>query len=157
MINSNKTIRTIDIVCRISLAIIFVVAGFPKIIHPLVFATSIQAYGILPDLLILPAAIFLPWFEIFLAINLVLNKPFAIWGSIIILLIFIVILSYAIYLGLDIDCGCFGPEDPEAEAFSGLRTTLKRDLLFLLLAVIPLVIKRKFKPFTQESTCSLHH
>jgi hypothetical protein len=37
-------------------------------------------------------------------------------------------------MGLDVDCGCFGPEDPEAEAFHGLRTALYRDL-FMLAAV----------------------
>jgi hypothetical protein len=31
-------------------------------------------------------------------------------------------------LGLDIDCGCFGPEDPESRAYGGLRTALYRDL-----------------------------
>jgi hypothetical protein len=34
-------------------------------------------------------------------------------------------------MGLDVDCGCFGPEDPEAEAFHGLRLSLFRDLVMM--------------------------
>jgi hypothetical protein len=45
------------------------------------------------------------------------------------LLLFIGVLSYAVWLGLDIDCGCFGPEDPEHRAFAGLRMALFRDVL----------------------------
>jgi hypothetical protein len=30
-----------------------------------------------------------------------------------------------------VDCGCFGPEDPEAEAFHGLRLSLFRDLVMM--------------------------
>jgi hypothetical protein len=48
------------------------------------------------------------------------------------LLLFIGVLSYGLYAGLDIDCGCFGPEDPEHLAFSGLRTALLRDFLFCI-------------------------
>ena len=51
-------------------------------------------------------------------------------------------LSYAIFLGLDIDCGCFGLEDSEAQAFAGIRVALMRDLLFVVFAVIPLVLRK---------------
>ena len=41
------------------------------------------------------------------------------------------VLGYGIWMGLDVDCGCFGPEDPEAEAFHGLRLSLFRDLVMM--------------------------
>jgi len=47
------------------------------------------------------------------------------------LVLFIAILGYGIWMGLDVDCGCFGPDDPEAEAFHGLRLPLYRDMLML--------------------------
>jgi len=47
-------------------------------------------------------------------------------------LLFIAVLIFGIHLGLDIDCGCFGPNDPEAEAFHDLRGALMRDFLLLL-------------------------
>ena len=48
------------------------------------------------------------------------------------MVLFMGVLSYGIFLGLDIDCGCFGPEDPEAEAFHNLRGALFRDSLLML-------------------------
>ncbi len=47
------------------------------------------------------------------------------------LVLFMVVLGYGIWMGLDVDCGCFGPEDPEAEAFHGLRLSLFRDLVMM--------------------------
>ena len=47
------------------------------------------------------------------------------------LVLFIIILGYGIRMGLDVDCGCFGPDDPEAKAFHGLRVSLYRDLAML--------------------------
>jgi len=44
---------------------------------------------------------------------------------------FIGVLSYGIAIGLDIDCGCFGPGDPEGEAFHSLRSALMRDCFML--------------------------
>jgi len=43
--------------------------------------------------------------------------------------VFMSILGYGIHMGLDVDCGCFSAEDPEAEAFHGLRSALYRDLV----------------------------
>jgi hypothetical protein len=45
--------------------------------------------------------------------------------------LFIAVLAYGLWMGLDVDCGCFGPEDPEAEAFHALRLSFYRDLLML--------------------------
>jgi hypothetical protein len=47
------------------------------------------------------------------------------------LVLFITILWYAIWIGLDVDCGCFGPEDIESKAFHGLRLSLFRDMVML--------------------------
>ena len=47
------------------------------------------------------------------------------------LVLFMVVLGYGIWMGLDVDCGCFGPEDPETKAFHGLRLSLFRDLVMM--------------------------
>jgi rhodanese-related sulfurtransferase len=44
------------------------------------------------------------------------------------LAIFMAILVYGIRMGLDVDCGCFGPEEIESRAYHGLRQALQRDL-----------------------------
>lgn len=132
----------LDICCRLGLAVMFLVAGLPKMFHPYVFANSVEAYGILPDFLILPAAITLPIIEVVLAVALIRNRKEGLWGSIALLLIFIAALGYAIYMGLDIDCGCFGPEDPEGHAFSNIHEAIVRDVVFVVMAIIPLCIHK---------------
>ena len=43
--------------------------------------------------------------------------------------VFIAILVYGIRMGLDVDCGCFGPDDIESRAYHGLKAALHRDLV----------------------------
>jgi hypothetical protein len=43
--------------------------------------------------------------------------------------IFIAVLGYGLWMGLDVDCGCFGPEDPEGKAYAGIRPALYRDFV----------------------------
>jgi hypothetical protein len=118
-------------VLRWGLGAIFIYAGSAKLLAPEVFAVLIEAYGIVPESLLLPFAVALPVLEVAAGIGLL----FDIDGSLAVitglLVLFVAILGYGIRMGLDIDCGCFGPEDPESMAFHGLRTTFYRDLLML--------------------------
>lgn len=129
------TFKWLSLAARLLLAGVFVIAAVPKLFEPEAFAVTISAYGLLPDNLVYPAAVILPVFELFLAVGLLLGWHWAILATIVLYVVFISILSYGVYLGLDIDCGCFGPEDPEHEAMAGLRTALYRDLLLLVPAV----------------------
>jgi uncharacterized membrane protein len=114
------------------ISVTFLVAAIPKLFNPYQFTATIDAYAILPDMLLLPTAIVLPVLEILLAIGLLFNSLKSKIGTIVMLLFFIALLSYSIWLGLDIDCGCFGPDDPEHTAFQGLRIALVRDIAMLL-------------------------
>lgn len=124
--------RWFDRGARWLLAGVFLYAGLPKILHPELFAEIIGAYGLLPHWLLLPAAIVLPWAELLAALLLIRNRREGLWLTSLLMVCFILVLSYGISMGLDIDCGCFSPEDPEHTAFSGLRTALFRDVLLLL-------------------------
>jgi uncharacterized membrane protein YphA (DoxX/SURF4 family) len=108
------------------LAGIFLYSGMVKLADPGAFATVIAGFGLLPKALILPVAIILPVLEVVAAIGIF----FAIRGSLEVitgmLVLFIIVLLHGIHLGLDIDCGCFGPEDPE-QAYKSLRVALARD------------------------------
>lgn len=130
-----KTMDWIYRLCRWTLGILFIYAGGAKLLDPVVFAVLIEAYGIVPQVLLMPAAIVLPLLEVIAGIGLLLD----IRGSLAViaglLLLFMAILVYGIWMGLDVDCGCFGPEDPESEAFHGLRLSLYRDL-FMMAGVI---------------------
>jgi len=117
--------------CRWLLGSIFIYAGGTKLLEPEIFAVLIEAYGIVPELLLMPVAVGLPLLEMIAGIGIL----FDIRGSLALitgsLVLFIVVLGYGIWMGLDIDCSCFGPEDPETEAFHGLRTALFRDLAMM--------------------------
>jgi len=120
--------------CRCGLGGIFIYAGSVKLLEPTTFAILIEAYGMLPDALLLPVSIALSALEVAAGIGLL----FDIRGSLAVITallgLFIMVTGYGLWMGLDVDCGCFGPEDPEAAAFHGLRATLLRELT--LLAVV---------------------
>jgi uncharacterized membrane protein YphA (DoxX/SURF4 family) len=118
-------------ISRLSLGGIFIYAGSIKLLEPKTFAILIETYGIVPESLLMPVAIILPILEVAAGIGLI----FDIEGSLSLiaglLVLFIAILGYGIWMGMDMDCGCFGPEDPESEAFHGLKASLHRDLIML--------------------------
>lgn len=122
----------LDLISRWLLAAVFFAASIPKILSPVTFAGVIGAYGLVPEMFLFPVAIVICWGEFITAIGLLLNRRWALLSTLAFMVIFMVVLSYGIYLGLDIDCGCFGPEDPEHIAFSGLRMALGRDLLLMI-------------------------
>ena len=113
------------------LGFMFLYSGGMKLLDPITFAVLIEAYGLVPDGLLLPVAVILASLEVIAGVGLVLDIRGSLSVIAGLLALFIAILGYGIHMGLDVDCGCFGPEDPEAEAFHGLRPALYRDLVML--------------------------
>ncbi len=118
------------------LGIIFMGAGCAKLMAPDRFATLIAAYGIVPDFLLLATAIGLPALEVVAGLGLLLDIRGSLWIIAGLLVLFIAILAYGIWIGLDVDCGCFSPQDPEAESFHDLKGALYRDAVMLLGVVL---------------------
>jgi uncharacterized membrane protein YphA (DoxX/SURF4 family) len=116
---------------RVLLCIIFLWSGISKLMAPKEFAVIIDSYGLIPEAWILPLAIFLPLLEMIFGLGLLLDIKGSLGGITGLLMLFVVILSYGIWLGLDVDCGCFGPQDLEAEAFHSLRPALYRDFAMI--------------------------
>ncbi|MBW1841865.1 MAG: DoxX family membrane protein, partial [Deltaproteobacteria bacterium] len=114
---------------RIILGTVFIGSGTAKLLNPLPFTVIIEAFGMIPESWITPVTVIIPALEVIGGIGLLLD----IYGSLALittmLALFMLILIYGIWMGLDIDCGCFGPGDPEAEAFHGLRPALYRDIV----------------------------
>ena len=130
-INMLKTVWTYRVV-RWVLAGMFLAAGVIKLSDVDTFASVIAAFGLAPKPLVPFIALGLPVLEILAALGLV----FDVKGSLSILtgltVFFIFVLSYGMYMGLDVDCGCYGPGDPEGEAFASLRTSFYRDLIMMI-------------------------
>ena len=116
---------------RWSLGSIFIYSGVTKLFAPITFAVLIDAYGLVPDILLMPIAVVIPLFEVLAGAGLMVDLRGSLGAITGLLLLFIVILGFGIWMGLDVDCGCFGPEDPEAKAFHGLRTALYRDMIMM--------------------------
>lgn len=116
---------------RWGLGCIFVYSGITKLYAPITFAVLIDAYGLVPEPMLMPVAVIIPLLEVLAGVGLVIDLR----GSLAIitglLVLFVAILGFGIWMGLDVDCGCFGPEDPESRAFHGLRTALYRDIAML--------------------------
>jgi hypothetical protein len=134
----NRMLRKLDMtnwfykLARWTLGAVFIYAGSIKLLALKPFAVLIEAYGIVPEGLIIPVAVFLPALEVAAGIGLVFDIEKSLGVITGLLILFLVLMIYGIWMGLDIDCGCFGPEDPEAEAFHGLRLSLYRDLIMLV-------------------------
>lgn len=117
-------------ISRWAVAGVFAYAGFQKSADPLAFADSIASFAILPDRLINLVALFLPPFEILLALAVatgIRRRP-ALVGLIVLLAVFMGALGSALARGIAIDCGCFGSAEP---SFSAAWRTLLRDLPLL--------------------------
>ena len=137
----------LDLLGRWIISLIFLAAAIPKLFNVHGFASVIDAYDILPEILLLPTAVVLPVLEIVLALGLLLNSLKSKVGVTAMLLFFIFLLSYSIWQGLDIDCGCFGPEDPEFKAFRGIRVALVRDIVML----VPLIYSFWYHRYHQDT------
>ncbi|HXE62238.1 MAG TPA: MauE/DoxX family redox-associated membrane protein [Bryobacteraceae bacterium] len=124
--------RWLLVIGRLILGVIFVYAAYAKLRAPWIeFAGSLAAFQLLPDNLLEPFARTLPLFELILGLGLISGiwqRWFSLAASLLLVLFFsVMVRSYA--MGLQIDCGCFGP----GEALG--PKTLARDFTMLALAV----------------------
>ncbi len=134
MFGGNQIMRLSGWIYRIvrwGLGGIFIYSGATKLLAPQIFAVLIDAYGIVPEDLIMPVALILPALEVVAGVGLLFDLRGSLSLIAGLLMLFVAILGYGIRMGLNVDCGCFGPEEPEAKAFHGLRLALYRDMAIL--------------------------
>ncbi|MFC1822784.1 MauE/DoxX family redox-associated membrane protein [Thermodesulfobacteriota bacterium] len=144
LIMSNWAYRVI----RWFLVLVFMYAGMSKLFDPQSLAVVIESYDLVPESGIMPITFILPALEVLAAVGLLFDVRGSLTAISGLLFLFMIILTYGIWMGLDVDCGCFGPDDPEAEAFSGLRTALYRDMVMLagIFYLYFLRFKKSFQP-----------
>ncbi len=126
---------------RIMIGLLFVYSGAVKALDLNAFSRTVQAFAILPPELSFPAAVVVVSVELLFGLGLTVDVKGSLCGILILLSGFMAVIGYALFMGYDIDCGCFGPEDPEAAAFKGLYSSLYRDIL-LPCVVISLFVWR---------------
>jgi len=126
--------RQLYLLVRTGLAALFIYGGSVKLLAPKIFAVTISAYDIVPELFLPIVAIGLPMIEIVAGLALLWDRP---WGLHLIaglLVLFVLVLGYGILGDLNVDCGCFGTD--ELDKRTGLRVAFYRDLI-LIGVVIP--------------------
>jgi uncharacterized membrane protein YphA (DoxX/SURF4 family) len=114
---------------RLGLACIFIYAGFIKLLDPRTFAHAIAQYDLIPEMLLPLVAVGLPALELLAGVGLIFEVRGSLTIIAILLLIFLVILGYAVWHNLDIDCGCFTVEDLAGQ--EGIKTAFRRDLIMI--------------------------
>jgi uncharacterized membrane protein YphA (DoxX/SURF4 family) len=117
------------VVLRWMLCMVFLGSGFIKLMDLKAFATLIGDFGLLPERFHFPAALFFALAEMIAGSALVFDIRGSLGALAGLLLFFMGVLGYGVFMGFDMDCGCFGPSG--IALFSGLEGSLYRDALFM--------------------------
>jgi uncharacterized membrane protein YphA (DoxX/SURF4 family) len=116
-------------VLRLALAGIFIYAGFIKLLDPRAFAHVIAQYDLIPEGLLPLVAVGLPALELLAGVGLCFELRGSLTIMAILLLIFLVVLGYAVWNQLDIDCGCFTIDELDAQNL--VKIAFWRDLIMI--------------------------
>jgi putative oxidoreductase len=130
---------------RLFIGILFVFSGITKMMEPVEeFALQIEQYVFLPQVLITPFAMVLPWVELVFGALLLLGIWVKLDSAILglTMLSFIIAISQAMIRGIGLtDCGCFGEIIKVGETPGQV---LIRDIAFMLPIIYLLFSKTKF-------------
>lgn len=147
----SKLAKVIYHLSRLILAVVFIYAGFIKANDPVAFAGQVANYQILPYAWNFLVAASLPYLELLCGVLLLINQRVrpAVLVLFVLNLIFMLLLSYTIARGLDIDCGCF---NPDSTTKTSPLMALWRDAGLLLLLIATWVIRYRQLPPEGEPT-----
>jgi putative oxidoreductase len=128
---------------RLYLAWIFLGACVHKIADPAAFAVDVATYQLLPLWAVHGFAVTLPWVELVAGLALAIGLRARSAALLIALMMasFLVALAYALYLGLDMSCGCFASAAAASEDPISWRTVV-RDGAWLFLSLYVLLLDR---------------
>jgi uncharacterized membrane protein YphA (DoxX/SURF4 family) len=131
---NGRVVGAIVLLLRVLLGSIFIVAGASKIGHAAEFAAQIAGFRLLPQIVVAPLALLLPFLEILLGGYLILGlfTRAAAWMAVVLLAIFDGAIASAVVRGMTVSCGCFGPNDRTVTTWAEVA----RDAVFVLLAVV---------------------
>jgi len=138
-----QRLARLDLLLRLVLGGLMLYASWDKLLHPKDFAALVKGYHLLPDLLVNPAAVWLPWLELTLGVCLWTGYfcEGALGLSAGLLTVFWLALGVDFLRGIDVNCGCFSsaPDEPAAP----MLYYLGRDALLLALALAACEARRR--------------
>ena len=99
--------------CRVLLGCVFVYAGLLKGLDTEAFAGQVAAYNLLPYQWNYVVAAILPFIELIVGLHLIFNRWVRAAAVVVTGLcsMFLILLASLLIRGMEIDCGCFGPQD----------------------------------------------
>lgn len=108
--------KAIEWTLRLALACMWLYASADKLVRPADFALIVKGYHILPEALVNPVAIWLPWLELMLGVCLYTGflRDGALGLSALLLAAFWGVLMFNWARGVDVGCGCFNSTPGEA-------------------------------------------
>ena len=135
-----------QVLMRLILGGVFLWAGIIKIPDLELFSYTVRAYNLLPEFLILPVTILVPWLECVIGLCLILG--FWMQASTLIasglLIAFAGALGTKIYQGVNMSCGCFGFGTDRGS----LEWVLFQDVLLLSFALM--IFWKEKTPFSLD-------
>jgi len=128
-------------VIKIIIGGLFIISSITKLPNPEKFADSIAAYKLVPEILIPPLSILIPWVQVVCGVLLVFDVYSQSAALILCGLLAVYTLSITIdfFRGMQIDCGCFdllGLDDT-----IGIRSIL-RDICFLAMTALVVIFDK---------------
>lgn len=133
MSRASGAVPHVVLILRVIIGGIFLAAGIGKAGHANEFAAQIAAFRIVPQPVIAPIALVLPFLELMLGAYLILGlfTRAAAWIAAALLACFDGAIASAVVRGLSVSCGCFGPNDKTVTSWPEVA----RDAVLVLLAV----------------------
>jgi uncharacterized membrane protein YphA (DoxX/SURF4 family) len=128
--------QIITLAVRIIVGALFIVAGASKVGHFNDFAAAIAGFRILPEAVVAPLAVILPFFEIGLGAYLLIGlfTRAAAWIAAIQLAVYAGAIASAVVRHIPANCGCFGPQDQAPADWPHVAVDLALAAICVLLA-----------------------
>jgi uncharacterized membrane protein YphA (DoxX/SURF4 family) len=122
------------LVLRVGIGLVFIVAGLSKIGHATEFAAQIAGFRLLPQPVIAPMALALPFLELMLGGYLVIGlfTRASAWTAALLLALFDAAIASAVVRGMTVSCGCFGPNDTTVTTWAEVA----RDAVLVVIAIV---------------------
>lgn len=131
--HKQNVVSGFGLIVRLALGCTFLIGALPKIRQPYDFLGDVYGYELLGPKMGMLVAMTLPWVELLVGICL-LGSIF-VGGALLMSAgmgaMFTFVLSWAIYHGLDISCGCFGAGSHQIGV-----STLLRAMVIMLLSLV---------------------
>jgi len=150
---------------RYSLGVVLLVAvlGAPgldwgpgKLRHPSQFAKNIRTYDMVPEGLVFPMAVYVPWLELTLGVVLLVGlwAREALAATLMLFGVFLIANVAALVRGIDVDCGCFGAD---YHGSAGQEAAIVSALLLTAVGALLTHRRRRTAPKADEPTSGAHN